>query len=124
MMTGRHSKKSYHYKGLAVDGQVGAFKKDRVSTIDDRNVLMHNLIELLHKEDKSIYEQSIIARLSGFRGVGIYPHHKRNGRLYPSLHGDCRKVNLAWVGLSVKEVEKQIEEAKKKNETQIYIYLG
>ena len=115
-MTGSHSKKSYHYKGLAADGYIGQYDDERRPTIPDENFLIENLMEIVNKENKSLFEQAIIARLVGFGGVGMYPNWTpRSG-----LHTDLRAQKLAWIGLNKKKLQKMINESK---DSQIYVYL-
>lgn len=113
---GKHSKRSYHYKGLAGDGHKGAFKPDRIPNAYDEFVLIDNLTNLIYKENKSIFEQAILARLSGFKGVGIYPNWKPSS----GLHLDLRDDELAWIAFNVDYLRKLLENVKS---DQVYIYL-
>ena len=117
MMTGSHSEKSYHYKGEAADGHIGKSDKNRRPNIPDENILIENLMRMVNKKEKSLFEQAIIAWLCGFGGVGMYPYwNPRSG-----LHTDLRKEDLAWIGLNKKKLKKAIKKAKGK---QVYIYLN
>jgi len=113
---GAHSKKSMHYKGLAGDGHKGNYAESRRPTIEDENILIENLMKIIHKKDKSIFEQAVLAKLSGFEGIGIYPDW------YPKagLHCDMRDNSLAWVGLNAEKLRKKLEKTK---DSQIYVYL-
>lgn len=113
---GKHSANSYHYKGLAGDGHKGEFRKERETTFADEYVIMDNLRELLRKEKKTIFEQAILARLVGFKGIGIYPNWKPKA----GLHLDLRENNLFWIGLNKEKLLKKIKNSKKET---IYIYL-
>ena len=73
MTKGAHSKKSYHYLGMACDGHKGNSKEDRKPTDTDIIFLADNLQKLINKPDKTIFEQAILAKLSGFSGIGMYP---------------------------------------------------
>jgi len=113
---GKHSANSYHYKGLAGDGHKGEFRKERETTFADEYVIMDNLRKLLRKEKKTIFEQAILARLVGFKGIGIYPNWKPKA----GLHLDLRENNLFWIGLNKEKLLKKIKNSKKKT---VYIYL-
>ena len=116
MMTGSHSYKSYHYKGEAADGHKGKFDEDRRPSIPDENILIENLMKIVDKKDKSLFEQAIIARLVGFGGVGMYPNWIPNS----GLHTDLREEHLAWIGLNKEKLQETI---KKTKESQVYVYL-
>ena len=120
MMTGKHSKRSYHYKGLAADGHKGRFKLERRPTDEDINLMAINLQNLINKPKKTLFEQAVIARLCGFNGVGMYPHWYPK----PGLHVDLRSPEEAcsWIGLNKDKLKKIIKESDDK-ESQIYLYL-
>jgi hypothetical protein len=63
-----------------------------------------------------LFEQAIIARLVGFKGIGVYPDWKPKG----GLHLDLRKKNLFWIGLNREKLLKKIKNSKKET---IYFYL-
>ena len=138
MTKGVHSKKSYHYLGMACDGHKGKFKADRKPTDEDIIFLANNLQRLINKPDKTIFEQAIIAKLSGFNGIGMYPHWKPVG----GLHTDLRPFTnaITWIGLNKKKTmdlifdknelqelvsdKKQLQKLLDKFEgEQVYIYL-
>ena len=113
---GSHNMNSYHYKGMAADGHIGRFVESRKPNDADIQIMASNMRKLVDKENKTIFEQAIIARLRGVSGVGMYPHwHPRSG-----LHVDVRKQELAWVGLNRDELDQELKRQKTK---QIYIYL-
>ncbi len=117
MMTGGHSPKSYHFKGTAADGHKGRFAADRRPSRADEVLLLENLMKIIHSKDKSIFEQAILSRLSGFTGIGIYP----NWTPAPGLHQDLRPKPLTWIGLNREKLQKELD--KTKEGEQVYIYL-
>ena len=117
---GKHSKSSYHYKDPceAGDGHIGKFVKSRKPTDQDIDVIALNLRKLINKEKKSIFEQAILAKLSGFSGIGMYPDwNPRSG-----LHLDIRDHNksVIWIGLNKDKLQKKINET---DGNQVYVYL-
>lgn len=121
MMKGRHGKRSAHGEGLALDGNAGGHVEGREPTEEDMLAVFTNLQELLQKKNKTLFEQAVIARLSGFTGIGIYPHWKK-----PGLHLDVsgnetfRPRPKAWFGLSRDVLEKKLKETKS---SQIYVFM-
>jgi len=117
MMKGGHSPHSYHFKGTAADGHKGKFAAGRRPSRADEVLLLENLMKIINSENKSIFEQAILSRLSGFNGVGIYP----NWTPQSGLHQDLRPNPLAWIGLNREALQKEIDKTKEGH--QVYIYL-
>ena len=113
---GKHSKNSYHYKGKACDGHSGRFKPNRTPTASQIQEITNNLHNIINKEKKSIYEQSLLAYLSGLNGVGIYP----NWKPISGLHLDIREKPLVWVAFNRNYLLKRLAETE---DEQIYFYL-
>jgi len=114
---GGHSENSQHYLGRAADGHLIEFDKERSPNFFDVKTMDEELKKLLNKEDKTIFEQAVIARLHGFTGVGMYPDWKPA----PGLHLDIRKENpIVWVGLNKKKLQKKIDST---SGSQVYVYL-
>ena len=113
---GNHAPNGYHPKGEATDGHKGSFRAERKPNDYDIQIIAGNLRKLIDKPDKTIFEQAVIAYLRGICGVGIYPHWKPR----PGLHMDIRENKLVWLGLSRKQVMKELE---KQEGSQIYFYL-
>jgi hypothetical protein len=113
---GKHAPKSYHYVGMALDGQIGKFDSSRQPTAFDEAKLLCELMKIISKPEKSIFEQAIVARLSGFAGVGIYPDWNPKA----GLHLDIRETPIAWIGLNKEKLQELID---KTSTEQVYIYL-
>ena len=116
---GVHGKHSQHYKkpGLAVDGHLVKFDINRTPNFFDIKTIDEELRKLIDKQDKTVFEQAIIARLCGFTGIGIY----LNWTPAPGLHLDIRKDKpIVWVGLNKKKLQKKINET---DGSQVYVYL-
>lgn len=118
MASGTHADDSYHYKGMAADGHRIKDDFDRKPSDEDIQIMADNMTKLINKPNKTIFEQACIARLSGFSGIGIYPHWYPK----PGLHLDIRPVEKTefWIGLNKDILKKEIN---KTEENQIYIYL-
>jgi len=116
MRGGTHTPKSYHYLGMAGDGHMGDFRGDRRPTDMDVQIIADNLQKLINKEDKTLFEQAIIAKLAGFNGIGMYPHWTPTG----GLHCDIRPYSVAWIGIDKEEAQRKILKSKT---NKIYIYL-
>jgi hypothetical protein len=113
---GSHNPDSYHYRGEAADGHIGRFVESRKPNDADIQIMAGNMRKLVDKENKTLFEQAIVARLRGMQGVGMYPHWKPAG----GLHLDVRKYNISWVGLDRDKLQHELERQKT---NQIYVYL-
>lgn len=108
---GTHSKKSYHYLGLAGDGQKGIWKSNRKATVEELIFANERILQLFDKKEKSQFEIAMCGYLAGFNGIGLYPHWKpKQGE-----HLDLREKHLFWIGLSIDEVRRQLAEIDRKN---------
>lgn len=119
--SGKHSTASAHYKGVAGDMSQIKLDSARVPSDADIAYMTDKFRELIMKPDKDLFEQAIIARLCGAEGIGIYPYWAKSG-----LHLDAEKSNrrpLAWVGVDVRSCEGKLEDAKEKNQENVYFYL-
>ncbi len=122
MMKGRHGKRSAHGEGLALDGNAGGHVTGRKPTNDDLGVAMDNLIKLVHKKNKTLFEQAVIARLAGFTGIGLYPHWSKPGlHLDVSENETFRPRPNVWIGLSRRQLELSLSET---DSSQIYVYMN
>ena len=125
MASGTHGKTSAHYDKPcnALDGYSGKHVDGRNPTKDDMEVVSENLSKLIAKDDKTVYEESILAYLAGFTGIGIYP----DWRPKESLHLDVgaslpvRPRPKVWIGKNKEKMQKLIDKTKG---SQIYIYLN
>ena len=118
---GTHSKNSAHYQGLAGDMSKVRLDIMRVPSDSDIAFMTDKFKELVMKPDKDLFEQAIIAKLCGAEGIGIYPYWGK-----PGLHLDAERSNrrpLAWIGVDVRTCESRLEDAKEKNQSNVYFYL-
>lgn len=121
MTKGQHSKDSYHYKGLAVDGHAGKFDLLRKPTDIDIQIMAGNLQDLINKEQKTLFEQACLARIAGFAGIGMYVHWQPVGGLHLDLR-DSRPLRktVFWIGLNKQRLQQEIDRT---TGDQVYIYV-